>query len=150
MTPPRTPEALKAAVAALQVGSNPVYQPGHLVTGSTWCNRFASDVTALLGCPVPFHKANEQLAYLAGLEGAGHGWRELVGPTRRIVAVDQAERGFPTLAVWSNPGGHGHIALLIPGPPGKMFIAQAGATNFSSGPISAGFGTLPFRLFTHG
>ena len=145
----RTPEVLVAVVNSLHVETAEVYRPGHIAAGTTWCNRFVSDVTTLLGCAVPFRQANQQLEYLAGVEGAADGWRELVGPTRHIVAIDQAERGFPTLAVWSNPSGHGHIAVLVPGPRGKMFIAQAGAHNFSSGAVSRGFGALSYRLFTH-
>ncbi len=153
--PPRNPMLLMAAVNSLKLETNEIYQPGYLVPGTTWCNRFATDITALLSCEIPFRKANQQLEYLAGLEGATAGWYELTGPVKTIVAVDQAERGFPCVAVWSNPNGHGHIALLVPGPKGKMFIAQAGASCFSSGPVTRGFwnkaqnALLPFRLFTH-
>ena len=145
----RSPEVLIAAIASLAVETNPAYQPGHLVAGSTWCNRFVSDVTSLLGCPVPFLVANQQLEYLKGIDGAADGWFELEGPVRHLVAIDKAERGIPVIAVWGNSVGHGHIAILRPALLGKMFIAQAGATNFSSGPIGKGFGDHPFRLFNH-
>lgn len=146
---PRNPLDLLGAVAALRVETNPIYAPDHLVAGTTWCNLFIADVTRALGCPIPFVRANQQAEYLAGLDGARDGWLELTGPTRHIIGIDQAERGFPTVAVWSYEKGHGHIAILVPGEPGKMCVAQAGSSNFSSGPIARGFGKLPFRLFTH-
>ena len=53
------------------------------------------------------------------------------------------------MAAWKNPsGGSGHVAVARPeSAVGAIVTAQAGAVNYKSGPISRGFGRLPYKLF---
>ncbi len=149
LLPPRSAALLTAAVEGLHVETNPLYRAGRLAAGTTWCNLFVSDLTALLGCPIPFRPANQQLQYLESFDAARAGWLELSGLARIAQAIARAAQGMPVVPAWSNPKGHGHIAMARPGPAGRLFIAQAGLRNFSSEPITNGFGVLPYRLFTH-
>lgn len=145
---PRSRDALIAAVAAVDP-LKPDYVK-HDVTGDgkaeTFCNKFVADVTALLDCPVPQLLANDQIHWLEGL-GASGGWRQ-VFPTS---AFALANKGAPVVATYLNPGGHGHIAIVVPTPENEVgiYVAQAGSTNFACGPVGDGFGRLPVRYFAH-
>lgn len=112
----------------------------------THCNAFASDIAAALGCPVPLVLANDQHLWLTK-HGAENGWASCSS----ITAQEAANKGCPSLATWVNSTGHGHIALVVPSPKGEagVWIAQAGAANFSCGHLSRGFGALPVSFWRH-
>ena len=124
---------------------------------STYCNVALTDLTKALGCEIPRWwqrgaelvqlSANDQQRWLQQ-EGPRHGWRN----STPIAAQARANLGYPSVATWFNPeeGHSGHVALFRPdrGEQG-LFIAQAGLTNFSRGPLSSGFGARAVLCFTH-
>jgi hypothetical protein len=146
---PRSPEAVADAVALVDPERNPDLQRRD-VTGDgvpeTFCNIMIHDVTALLECPVPRVRANDQLKWLR----AGNGGWEKVTPAE---ALNRATKGLPVVVGWFNPKGHpGHIALVRATPAGQhgLWIAQAGRTNFSLGTLYEGFGShAPLDFFAH-
>lgn len=162
---PRSGALLHIVVRQFDVERNIRYQPRD---GKTWCNIFVSDVTAALGAPIPHWvttagrptdhtdkangarelTANKTQDWLLEL-GPKFGWREI----KHGEAVERANAGFPTVAVWKNPQSNGHIAILVPGG-----IAQAGGLdkqgkprNFNLGSLERGFGTpgKEILFFTH-
>ena len=140
---PRCPRRLLKVIAALDVNAER-YRSG---MGLSWCNRWVADVTAeILGADaVPFRLANEQLAWLSGLDAAAHGW-ELVTPLEAVVATSLGE---VVVVGWRNPDGHGHVAIGVPAPGDVLHIAQAGLRNFASKPVSSGFGSHPVEIYRH-
>lgn len=146
---PRSPEAVADAVALVDPERNPHLQRRD-ITGDqvpeTFCNWFVADVTALLECPVPRVRANDQILWL----NAGNGGWETVSPAD---AMERAGKGLPVLVGWFNPKGHpGHIALVRATPTGQhgLWIAQAGRSNFSLGTLFEGFGKhAPLSFFAH-
>ena len=143
----RTPQDILAAVARINPKSNPALQPGAppAPTDGTWCNKFIAWVTAELGAPVPYGEygtpANAMIAWLAA---GNSNWR----PATREEATRYALAGKVALAGYFNPGGHGHIALVLPYAE-PMRIAQAGRSNFNNGALSDGFGQLPVTFYVH-
>ena len=154
----RSPEAYAAAIDQFDVEREARYAPRD---GDTFCNIFAWDVTRAMRCEVPHwvdadgHPAsmgrpntelsvNETLAWLRSTGPHPYGWREVCA----VEAEAQAGNGHPTLAVWANPGWHGHIAVVRPNGPG-IHIAQAGQRCFRDEPLASGFGALPAVFFTH-
>lgn len=116
--------------------------------GVTVCNCYVTVCTAALGCAIPPMLANKQHAWLLSPEGQLAGWMHVDSETAR----QRAALGYPTVASWSNPDGHGHIALCVPPPPGdaRLFVSAAGAENFVRAPIERSFGTgKDIAFFTH-
>jgi hypothetical protein len=159
----RSREALLSVVAQFEVERSPRYQSE--IRGDrreTWCNIFAWDVTRALGAEVPHWvdrmgratgagsgrelTANATVRWLE-THGAANGWAEGDAPS----ATRAAEAGQPVLAVWQNPDGHGHVAVVVPSlsREPQVHVAQAGATCFSNGPLVEGFGARPVRFFIH-
>lgn len=150
--PTRTGEFYSSVLDALPLLDSPRYFP---ISGRTYCNIFVWDATLLLDCEVPHWvdehgesapagKGREQTAndMADWLEQHGHrnGW----GPCGPATAQLLASRGNPTVAVWRNPAGTGHIAMVRPGelhPEKGPCIAQAGKHNFRDGHVTDGFGT---------
>ncbi len=65
-------------------------------------------------------------------------------------AAVAAELGQPVVVGWLNEEKkHSHIALVVPAAGGQVYIAQAGARNFLSEPVSHGFGTRPVKFWKH-
>lgn len=125
------------------------------VPGKTWCNIYAWDVTRAMGAEIPHWydpatgnpmpvgkgsemRANDMVSYLEQMRG---GWQQVPSELAR----SRAAAGYPTVIVWRNPDGPGHIAMLLP----DGTIAQAGASNLWRGSITAGFGYRPLKFFTH-
>ncbi len=131
---PRSRANLLSVFASFDVEHEPKYLPGH---GLTWCNRYVSDVTMALDCPIPFRLANEQVLWLDSIEGTMDGW-ERTDPYQAQVALD---RGEVIVVGWFNSTGHGHIAMGIPAISTELHISQAGSRNFNNKPVSSGFGT---------
>lgn len=142
----RTPEALMAAVAGLEVETAEKYRKRD-VTGDgipeTFCNVFVHDVTSALGCPVPLLLANAQIDWLNS--------QDFWTPSTVLEAEWAAGKGEPVVAGWKARSSHGHIALGVPAKYGEsgLWIAQAGATNFSCGRFEWGFGHLPAQFWRH-
>jgi hypothetical protein len=142
----RTPARLLAIIAEHHHRGFYRYTPRD-VTGDgkseTWCNVFAQDVAEAMGAPLPRHmRANELLPWLAGSPE----WKA----ANAVDAMQAADRGELALGCWQNPKGPGHVAVLVPslGDQG-VWLAQAGASNFTRGTLAQGFGVLPVSFFTH-
>jgi hypothetical protein len=60
-----------------------------------------------------------------------------------------AQAGSPAVAVWHNPSGPGHLAIVVPCEDEGVHIAQAGAACFGGRPLAHGFGNRPARFFVH-
>lgn len=158
---PRSGPAYAAVLDALPLLESPRYQPR---AGLTFCNIYVWDATCLLGCEVPHwvekwgtialpgrgreQTANDMADWLSD-HGQKHGW----GPCGPATAQLMASRGNPAVAVWRNPGGTGHIAMVRPGefdPVKGPCIAQAGKRNFRTGHVLDGFGAgRPVEYFVH-
>lgn len=156
----RSATAYAAVLDALPLLDSPRYQPR---AGLTFCNIFVWDCTRLLGCEIPHWEgpmghpvgpgegreltANDMRAWLEG-PGGSRGW----GPCGPATAQLMASRGNPTVAVWRNPNGTGHIAMVRPGelhPEKGPCIAQAGKRNFRGGHVLDGFGHRNLEYFVH-
>ncbi len=117
---------------------------------STYCNIFLSDVTKALGCEIPHWwngrevTANTMARWLAGEEGKQNGWT----PVSRRDAEIAANSGQVAVAVWGNPQGVGHVALVVPSSD-ETQIAQAGRVNFSRGSLESGFGRREVVFYSH-
>jgi hypothetical protein len=117
---------------------------------TTFCNIFTWDVSRAAGDEIP-HWYDEQTG--APLEvGNGiemHANRQVEWldknwtPMPEAAARDAAATGYLVICGWRNPGGIGHVSVLLP----EGTTAQAGGTNFVGKPVSAGFGKLPVRFF---
>lgn len=158
---PRSGLAYSAVLDALPLLESPRYQPH---SGLTFCNIYAWDCTRLLGCEIPHWVASDGAPANVGhgtettANDMGH-WLESVGqkygwgPCGPATAQLLASRGTPCVAVWRNPGGVGHIAMVRPGelhPERGPCIAQAGKTNFRAGHVLDGFGAgRPVEYYVH-
>lgn len=125
----RSAENLLAATRALHVTQAKRYLPAH---GNTWCNIFMSDATQLLGCPISHWdpQGNERTINRTILDlraGKFEGWTKVAAHD----AANRAQIGLPTVAVWLNPRGHGHVSVVVPRPDngelGHIYVTGAGA-----------------------
>lgn len=121
--------------------------------GVTLCNEAVRFMLAVLGGHIPRAVANEQADWLDSAEARAHGWMRCDSSTLAPaeVAKQRAELGYPTVAVYRNPSGHGHIALCIPAPDvdeGHLYVAAAGEVCTNSARIEKQFGNLPVAFFT--
>lgn len=146
-----------ACAAQFHVATEPRYSPRD---GNTYCNVYAWDVTCAMGCEVPHwvdgagnpcapgygHELtiNAAIDWLRSDAGLERGWREVNAAEAEL----RAGAGHPTLATYSAPHGHGHVAVVLPSTLGPR-IAQAGARNFFDRPMAEGFGSLPLAFFSH-
>lgn len=147
-------------IRQFQVASNPRYTPRN---GVTFCNIFVWDFTRAMGCeiphwvgplglPVPVGKgselsANATVQWIA-TTGPSQGWQRVTELTARA----RAAQGYPTVVLWPNVGGIGHVAVVYPAGYAATMIAQAGATNFENGALSKGFGSRKeplLQFWTH-
>lgn len=144
---PRSPVALYDLIASFKVETNEKYRKRD-VTGDgrdeTFCNLFLHDVTTALEAPVPLLLANAQVIWMDEI-GKAKGWQP--------VDVHKAEvlcnEGYPVVVGWSNPRGHGHVAIGCPSNEPGLHVAQAGAANFTCRPVSRGFGLTNFKMWAH-
>jgi cell wall-associated NlpC family hydrolase len=66
-----------------------------------------------------------------------YGWLERRWEELDILeAIDAVKSGRVVVCAWHNPGGIGHVAMMLE----NGNIAQAGASCFVDRPIAAGFG----------
>ncbi len=114
----------------------------------TFCNFAAVAITAAMGVPLPQMRANAIAVWLEGqVLDQYSGWERVDEHT----AQRMADEGQVAVAVWANStGGPGHIAVLVPSlDEGGTWIAQAGAINFTRGPLARGFGNYEPEFFAH-
>lgn len=164
---PRSADNLTVMVALAEVETAERYRKRDL-TGDdrpeTFCNIFVSDVTRWIGAEIPhdlpetrvtehgdritIHRWQDVRANAEWLRAGNGGWRACSAAE----ASEAAEHGRPAVVLWDPPArAHGHIALLVPSRgEGGVWIAQAGATNFSRGRLVRGFGNAaPLEWFCH-
>lgn len=149
----RDPRVLETVIKQFNVEGNPRYKPRD-VTGDgipeTFCNVFATDVAQACGVVLPHwwrgreYTANALYDWL-GDEGAEFGWE----PVDEAGAVKAANEGRLALAIWQNPNGPGHVAVVIPSPGDTALIAQAGRTNFYGRPVESGFGRREVKFYVN-
>lgn len=151
LTPPasevrtvRSAENLLAATRALHVTEAKRYLPAN---GNTYCNIFMADATQLLDCSIAHRDAsgNERTINQTILDlraGKYTGWSKVNAND----AANRAQLGLPTVAVWLNPKGHGHVSVLVPRPlngiVGHVYVTGAGAACREQCTIEGQFGTL--------
>lgn len=153
----RSAQTLTDLATAMDVAHNWAFAPKLVVLGTgpvrqTFCNDYASVMTAALGCVVPPLTANQQNAWLKSNEGKMAGWM----PVDHETARQRTELGYPVLYSWLNgTGGSGHIAIGVPPPPadgGHIYVSAAGAECFVFTRIENSFGlelAAVTEAFTH-
>jgi len=148
----RSPGAMREIIKQFDVTRSQRYAKGNRGGGS-WCNRFVCDVTAALGCPIPYQLAND-FTHWFKTKGVAAGWT----PTLRADVRMRVEMGLPVVAHFWNPQGHGHIAMVVqPIDPSHieqykknvLYCAQAGAKNSEEMAIFAAFGSNPVTFWSH-
>lgn len=147
----------RSVLSQFEVLTNPRYQPD---STRTWCNIFVWDCTRALGCEVPHWvdadgnpcksgQGSETTANLLSTwlpkQGQRLGWSTITPQDAHL----KVSGGEPVVAVWRNPKGPGHIAMVMPGPNGTLHIAQAGRVCLFDSPMSAGFGKHEPVLYHH-
>jgi hypothetical protein len=165
----RNPISYAKALEQFDVEHNPRYsQRDSNGDGKvdTFCNKFLADGSRALGCEIPailfsYSRANDGTIVLLGKELSANGMAEWFASKKDELAgwhevnasdaILRANDGFPTVVIWNNPGGTGHVAWVLPSPvDGPMQVAQAGSTNFFNGPIRKGFGNAQgLKFYTH-
>lgn len=141
----RTPDVVLNLIGGIDVVDNFAFLARD---GVTVCNCYVTVCTAAMNCAIPPMLANKQHAWLMSNEGRLAGWMHVDSETAR----QRAMLGYPTVASWENPLGHGHIAMCVPPPNGdaRIFISSAGEHNFVRAPIERSFGIgKSIDFFTH-
>lgn len=161
----RSPDNYLAALRQFEVETNPRYVRGHdndpKNGEETYCNIFLWDVTKAMSCEVPHWidpatgvecpmgkgaelSANGVCDWFSS-HALSNGWMEC----GEIKARARASSGFPTVVLWKNIRGIGHVGMVLPGAD-FTHIAQAGANNFFDVNLVKGFGGVkPLRFYTH-
>lgn len=147
------PLRLGALIAELDVENAARYRPSTVDGKSkTFCNIYATDIVRNMGFRAPTHwmtskgepatlkqgieqNANAMFNWL-GTHGGAYGWWKADLDT----AVDAAKRGHLVLAIWKNPQGPGHVAVVTGEKDGVVRITQAGAVNHKDTALGTGFG----------
>lgn len=151
----RSQQAIWRIVKFLDVENTPRYQPRN---DSTCCTIFVADVTRMMHCGIPTdptgsvrwsnRAANIMIRWLDKVGLKTEGWRELASAEE---AQARANLGYPTVGLYTDPNGPGHVVMVVPGQVKTIQVdigtkrnpklvdivathtAQAGAKNFSSG-----------------
>ncbi len=161
----RTPADYVAVAKQFEVETNPRYVRGHDGVASngqeTYCNIYLWDVTKAMGCEVPHWvdpSTGVEVPMGKGKELSANGvcdWFQLHAMSAHWMQCNQtkammrASFGFPTVVLWKNAGGIGHVAMVLPGLD-FTHIAQAGANNFFDKNLTSGFGNVgPLMFYTH-
>lgn len=161
----RSPENYRKALAQFEVATNPRYVKGHdndPTNGEeTYCNIFLWDATKALGCEVPHWvdlATGVETAMGKGRELSANGvcdWFSMHGlkfgwmKCDEVQARRRASAGFPTVVLWRNVNGIGHVAMVLTGTDVTR-IAQAGTRNFFDEQLLRGFGgATPLNFYTH-
>ncbi|WP_164012330.1 peptidoglycan-binding protein [Pyxidicoccus trucidator] len=152
----RNADTYNQVINQFGVGSNPRYTPrdssGDGVR-DTFCNIFLWDVTRAMGAEIPHWvdtngnsvapgkgremNANSTVDWMHK-HGERNGWRKATPEE----AQKMANAGHPSVALWKNPRGIGHVAVVRPGEVTSQgpSSAQAGGKNFNNKHIKDGFG----------
>ena len=157
----RSRENYDAVINQFDVENNERYRPyrrknsGEITWSDTYCNIFLWDVTRAMGAEIPHWvdintgepreypnvtNAKELdangIATWLDTKGKEYGWREVTAEE----AQARANEGKPTVGVWKNPNGIGHVVVVRPAPDnansGEVYLAQAGSKNFNCGKLS--------------
>lgn len=160
----RSAENLLKAAKQFEVATNPRYVKGHDGVASngieTYCNVYLWDVTIALDCEIPHWvdlSTGVKAAMGKGAELSANGvckWLSTHGldydwmQCGENMARARASKGFPTVAVWQNASGIGHVAIVLPSFK-ETRIAQAGGVNFFDDVITKGFGSYKPLFYTH-
>jgi hypothetical protein len=160
----RSPTNYIAAAKQYEVETNPRYVRGHANPGvgrETYCNIYLWDVTVAMKCEVAHWvdpATGVETPRGKGIELSANGvvdwftthsmkfgWMQC----DKSKAMARASGGHPSVVLWKNPGGIGHVAVVLPGLD-FCHIAQAGGSNFFDQNLTKGFGNIPNLLFfTH-
>lgn len=149
----RSADNLLAATRALHVTEAKRYLPAN---GNTFCNIFMADATQLMGCSISHRDAagNERTINQTILDlraGKYAGWYKVAASD----VANRAQFGLPTVAVWLNPKGHGHVSVAVPKPAngveGHIYVTGAGAACREQCTIEQQFGgyTPQVEYFGH-
>lgn len=116
----RSPDKYLRCLKQFNFDSQDRYAPEN---GVTFCNIAASDAAPALGCHIPHvhlnygsgytvqeFRANDLYDWFPGEDGRAFGWQ----PVNADDAKKAAALGFPTVVLWYNPEGPGHIAWVLP------------------------------------
>jgi hypothetical protein len=150
-----------AILEQFDVERNPRYMPRD---GKTYCNIFVWDVTSAMNSAIPHwvnsagiptthddpdgrrQSCNAMHDWLHSI-GIQYGWRQ----TDLTNAQISAGKGHPTIAIFKNPAGNGHIVMIRPdatedtGP----LCAQAGKVCFLRGQLRDAFGDYTPEYWSH-
>lgn len=161
----RSPDNYRKAAAQFEVETNPRYVRGHdgnPANGQeTYCNIYLWDVSKAMSCEiphwvdpatgveVPMGKGKELSANGVCDWFATHGLKFDWMMCSQGKARARASLGYPTVVLWKNPGGIGHVGVVLPGTD-FTHLAQAGANNFFDKDLVKGFGSVsPLVFYTH-
>jgi hypothetical protein len=149
----RTAENAEVVLAQFDVGHALRYQPRDNLT---FCNIFCWDVATAFGVGLPHWVTQDGAPAHPGphahettanelrdrLVGGAWGWK----PLEEVQAAASAARGRPTIAVWRNHSGPGHIAWLEPtSDVDDVMVAQAGSICGRHMPLASAFGRQRVR-----
>jgi len=145
----RSAESADLVLAQFDVGRALRYQRE---PGKTFCNIFAWDVAGAFGVELPHWILADGTPAKPGAAGAHEtltnelrdrlvagawGWK----PMDPVPAAQNAARGRPTIAIWRNHSGPGHVAWLEPNSDqADIYVAQAGALCGRHMPLETAFG----------
>lgn len=155
--PGRRNASLYAAVMnQFNVENHQRYAINKMGNNDTYCNIYAWDVTKAMGAEIPHYvdsnnqpttssakgaravNANGMNNWLNSSAGKANGWRKVSAQEAQMLA----NQGYPAVASWKNPSGHGHISMVAPSKDGRydssrgVAISQAGADLIQYGYIS--------------
>ncbi|MBZ4423253.1 peptidoglycan-binding protein [Myxococcus sp. RHSTA-1-4] len=161
----RNADTYNQVINQFGVGVNPRYTPrdssGDGVK-DTFCNIFLWDVTRAMGAEIPHWvdgngnsvapgkgremNANATVDWM-NKHGARNGWRKVSAEE----AQKMANAGHPTVALWKNPSGIGHVGVIRPGEVTDRgpALAQAGGSNFNNKHVKDGFGSRPVEYWVN-
>ncbi|MGI5907534.1 MAG: hypothetical protein ACOX8O_02710 [Christensenellales bacterium] len=156
----------RAVIDQFRVETNGRYKVNKQGRGDTYCNIFVWDVTSAMGAEIPHYvdaKTREPRAYpdtagaLCMTANMMGDWLETTGPAhgwRRVSAQEAqhyANSGSPAVAVWKNPGGHGHVQMVCPSANGAydpqkgVTVAQAGRLLYNYAHITRVYSNRTLR-----
>ena len=159
----RSPELYIACCKQFDVENNPRYAMGHQGHGETYCNIFQWDCSVAMRAVIPHWISPEPMGRPEPMgmgketdangacewiknHGKDFGWY----PVDADTAVANANAGKPTVMMWENPGGVGHVAVVLPTPAGSPpHIAQAGLNNYFDVDYHKGFGSYSVIYYAH-
>ena len=120
-------------------------EPGQ--TNDTWCNRALERMLTALGVEHDVILSDNphgipDIDYTSANQMANNLANAAQNPDSGVISIDAqtaqeyANRGQPIVAAWANPGGHGHVALVVPDdndydPELGPHITQAGRDNYA-------------------